>query len=122
MLMEKSGMATFFLQDESGVERIFELDTILTPNQVKMTATQPDLLRQVARKIAATNEGEERVRAEVWVSMNGRRSQLYIDPFEDLSAPVASWAQRTYVLPMDSVIRPAEWDRMRENVRNERGW
>ena len=122
MLMEKSGMATFFLQEESGVERIFELDTILTPNQVKMTATQPDLLRQVARKIAATNEGEERIRAEVWVSMNGRRSQMYVDPFEDLSAPVSSWAPRTYVLPMDSVIRPAEWDRMRENVRNERGW
>ena len=122
MLMEKSGMATFYVKEETGVERIFELDKILTPNQVKMTATQPDLLRQVARRIAAENEGEERVRAEVWVSMNGRRSQLYLDPFEDLSTPIDSWAPRTYVLPLDSVIRPAEWDKMRESQRNERGW
>ncbi|MBN31756.1 MAG: HTTM domain-containing protein [Crocinitomicaceae bacterium] len=122
MLMEKAGMATFFVNEGSGVEQIFELDEVLTPYQIKMTATQPDLLRQVARRIAAENEGEERVRAEVWVSMNGRRSQLFVDPFEDLSASINSWAPRHYVLPLDSVIRPAEWNRIREHVRNERGW
>jgi hypothetical protein len=126
MLMEKAGWATFFIQNEQGEEREFPTGTFLTPNQEKMMSTQPDLMIQTAKHIRQIWEdayGEPvRVRAEVWANLNGRRSQLMVDPFLDFAALENGWAPRKFVLPMDSVIRPLEFEAMKDSLRHAHGW
>ena len=101
--MEKAGWTTFFIQNEEGEEREFPTGSFLTPNQDKMMSTQPDLMVQTAKHIRQIWDdayGERvKVRAEVWASLNGRRSQLMVDPFEDLASLENGWEPRTFVLP-----------------------
>ena len=126
MLMEKAGWATYFIQNDKGQEREFPVGDFLTPNQEKMMGTQPDLMIATAKHIQEIwddAKGEHvRVRAEVWASLNGRRSQLMIDPFVDLTTLENDWGQRTFVLPLDSVIRPKQYESMKDSLRDARGW
>jgi len=126
MLMEKAGWTTFFIQNEEGEEREFPTGSFLTPNQDKMMSTQPDLMVQTAKHIRQIWDdayGEQvKVRAEVWASLNGRRSQLMVDPFEDLASLENGWEPRTFVLPLDSVIRPREFEAIKDSLRHARGW
>lgn len=126
MLMEKAGWTTFFIQNEEGEEREFPTGSFLTPNQDKMMSTQPDLMVQTAKHIRQIWDdayGERvKVRAEVWASLNGRRSQLMVDPFEDLASLENGWEPRTFVLPLDSVIRPREFEAIKDSLRHARGW
>jgi hypothetical protein len=126
MLMEKAGWTTFFIQNKEGEEREFPTGSFLTPNQDKMMSTQPDLMVQTAKHIRQIWDdayGERvKVRAEVWASLNGRRSQLMVDPFEDLASLENGWAPRTFVLPLDSVIRPREFEAIKDSLRHARGW
>lgn len=124
--MEKAGWTTFFIQNEEGEEREFPTGSFLTPNQDKMMSTQPDLMVQTAKHIRQIWDdayGERvKVRAEVWASLNGRRSQLMVDPFEDLASLENGWEPRTFVLPLDSVIRPREFEAIKDSLRHARGW
>ena len=126
MLMEKAGWATYFIQNDKGQEREFPVGDFLTPNQEKMMGTQPDLMIATAKHIQEIwddAKGEHvRVRAEVWASLNGRRAQLMIDPFVDLTTLENDWGQRTFVLPLDSVIRPKQYESMKDSLRDARGW
>ena len=127
MLIEKAGAAFFYARDDQGREREVDLNAFLTPNQIKMMATQPDLLIQTAqwieRRDAEDGLGTEAVRAEVWVSLNGRRSQLFIDPFVDLTEVQDGPGQaRHWVLPMDSVVTMSEYRRMKPELRAKAGW
>lgn len=126
MLMEKAGWMTFYVVDELGREKMVDLKPWLTPNQEKMISTQPDMLVQLAQHIKSEyellGEGTVKVRAEVWVSLNGRRSQLFLDPFTDLSAEVNDGSARDYVLPMDSIIRPTDYARSQAEMREKKGW
>jgi hypothetical protein len=126
MLMEKAGWATYFIQNDLGEEREFQVGDFLTPNQEKMMSTQPDLMIATAKKIQEIwndAKGEHvRVRAEVWASLNGRRSQLMIEPFLDLTTLENDWSQRTFVLPLDSVIRPRQYEAIKDSLRHARGW
>ena len=89
-------------------------------------STQPDLMLATAKHIQEIwndAKGENvRVRAEVWASLNGRRSQLMIDPFVDLTALKNDWGQRTFVLPLDSVIHPRKYEVLKDSLRDARGW
>ena len=89
-------------------------------------STQPDLMIATAKKIQEIwndAKGEHvRVRAEVWASLNGRRSQLMIEPFLDLTTLENDWSQRTFVLPLDSVIRPRQYEAIKDSLRHARGW
>lgn len=127
MLIEKAGAAFFYARDDQGREREVDLSGFLTPNQIKMMATQPDLLVQTAqwieRRDAEDGLGTEAVRAEVWVTLNGRRSQLFIDPFVDLTEVEDGPGQARYwVLPLDSVVTMSEYRRMKPELREQAGW
>lgn len=127
MLMEKAGVAYFFARDEEGREREVDLSGSLTTNQMKMVATQPDMLLQAARWIRdedhRTGGSTDAVRAEVWVSLNGRRSQLFLDPFVDLTrVDDGPWVARDWVLPLDSAITMAEYRRVKEDWKKKSGW
>ncbi len=87
--MEKAGNITFYVKNpDTGQENEVNNRKYLTPLQEKMMATQPDMILQFAHFLA--REWEEKgmhspqVRADSYVSLNGRRSQRYIDPEVDL--------------------------------------
>ena len=125
MLIEKPGYAKFFTKNTKGEEQEIVLDNWLKPNQIKMVSSQPDMIVQFARivKNHYAERGEEvKVRAEVWAALNGRRSQLLIDPFWDLSEIENSWAVRDYVLPLDSVISPLKYGSIEPILRSNSNW
>ncbi|MDG1396531.1 MAG: HTTM domain-containing protein [Flavobacteriales bacterium] len=103
MLMEKAGSATFFVTDSSTGKR-GEVDNsqFLTPTQEKMMATQPDLILQYAHIIR--QEVESRglinpiINAEVYVTLNGSKSRLYIDPEVNLVELKDGWQPKNWIL------------------------
>ena len=109
MLMEKAGTAFFHVKGE-GSQRPLAVDNrlFLTPTQEKMMSTQPDMLIQYAHflKEYYENEGMDnpKVTADVYVTLNGRQSKLFIDNTVDLSKEVDSWKPKTWVLPFDDEI------------------
>ncbi|MCW5837886.1 MAG: HTTM domain-containing protein, partial [Labilithrix sp.] len=77
MLIEKAGSAELTATDpRTGASREVRARAFLTPFQVKMMSTQPDMIRAFARMIAddAEQRGEPRPRvtADVVVTLNGR--------------------------------------------------
>lgn len=104
MLMEKAGNA-FFTIKEKHTGRSFEVNNgeFLTPLQEKMMSTQPDMIVKYARHLAAVYQkrgiDSPAVTAEIYVSLNGVRSQLFIDSTVDLSKQKIGWQPYTWVLP-----------------------
>lgn len=104
MLMEKSGAAFFTVKDKNTHQNI-EVNNpeFLTPLQEKMMSTQPDLILKYAHHLA--NEYKKRglehpeVYAEVYVSLNGQRSRLFIDSTVNLTAEKSCCEHYTWVLP-----------------------
>lgn len=90
MLVEKAGLARFTAR-EAGSERTRDLPLAdyLTPVQARMLATQPDMIHDFARAVAARIARAERtpvaVHADVWVSVNGQPARRLVDPAVDLS-------------------------------------
>lgn len=105
MLAEKAGYASFMLKDAKG--RTMEIDNseFLTPVQEKMMSTQPDFMIQYAKMLKqhfATQGLEDvSVHADVYVTLNGRSSQRFIDPAVDLASLEDSWKQKNWILPLN---------------------
>lgn len=103
MLMEKAGYAIFHLTNpENG--RTWEINNydFLTANQEKMMSTQPDMILQFAHFLEGhfKSKGmlEPKITAEVYVSLNGKPSRLFIDPTVDLTKIHDSFAPKDWVL------------------------
>jgi len=92
MLMEKSGYAEFYLTDPK-TKAAWKVDTYnhLTSLQEKMMSTQPDMILQYAHHLQQVYAdttillGDKKlvfkdpeVHAEIYVTLNGRPSQLYV--------------------------------------------
>ncbi len=109
MLMEKTGIAFFYLKG-SDMNRPMVVNNaeFLTPNQEKMMSTQPDMLVQYAHFLEShyANEGikNPQVTADVYVTLNGRESRLFIDNTVDLSKEENTWEQKKWVLPFEDEI------------------
>lgn len=102
MLMEKAGYATFYVTDpETGRKGQVANYEYLTPQQEKMMATQPDMIWQFAQFIEKEyqKKGIERpvINAEVYATLNGRRSRLLIDPSIDLTKVKDSFAPKDWI-------------------------
>ncbi|MCC9168813.1 HTTM domain-containing protein [Pontibacter harenae] len=113
MLMEKTGTAFFYVRDpKTGHEVEINNSDYLTINQEKQMATQPDMLLQYAHMLqqdfAARDVPGAQVRAEVYVSMNGRGSQLLIDPKVNLAAEKESFLPKHWILPLEEATPPLE--------------
>jgi vitamin K-dependent gamma-carboxylase len=71
-----------------------------------MMATNADMILALAHRIA--NDFHQRglpqvaVRAEAYVSLNGRPSQLFIDPRIDLAKEVPGLAPKPWILPLEN--------------------
>lgn len=105
MLMEKAGTATFYIKNgETGREGSVINSQFLNAHQEKQMAMQPDLILQYAHYLKAyyASQGmpNPSVRAEVWVTLNGRAAQQLIDPNVDLSKKTDGWSPKDWILPL----------------------
>ncbi|GIV40561.1 MAG: type I deoxyribonuclease HsdR [Thermonema sp.] len=111
MLIEKAGTATFFVRDrQSGHEWVIDNREFLNTHQEKQMAMQPDLILQFAHYLHDYYEkqgvADPIVRAEVYVTLNGRPSSLYFSPDLDLSRLEDSWAPRRWLYPAPPLQEP----------------
>ncbi len=84
MLMEKSGSATFYVKNPiTNKEGIVDNSEFLNRHQEKQVAFQPDMILQYAHFLENKYRTKENpnpiIRAEVYVTLNGRRSQLFFE-------------------------------------------
>lgn len=112
MLVEKAGFVEFRVHDrESGRSWIVDPRDELTALQLKMMSTQPDLIAQYARHLAAELErqqpaGDIEVRVDALVSFNGRPHHRLIDPDVDLAHTRVGLANAPWILPAPKVDPP----------------
>lgn len=104
MLMEKAGTATFYVKDsQTGKEGIVVNQEFLNAHQEKQMSMQPDMILQFAHFLADyyAKKGvyKPQVRAEVYVTLNARKSSLLIDPQIDLTQKQDTWLPKDWILP-----------------------
>lgn len=103
MLMEKAGTATFYVKDsKTGREGMVINDDFLRPHQEKQMAMQPDMILQYAHFLKKHYENKglvnPKVRAEIYITLNGSPSKLLIDPNLDLTTIEDSWTHKSWIL------------------------
>lgn len=104
MVREKSGSVTFHVTDP-GSGRTWQVtpQSYLTSRQVREMSAQPDLILQMAQRIARDFEARgiagAEVRAEAWVSLNGRPPALLLDPTIDLARVRDGLGAAAWILP-----------------------
>lgn len=82
----------------------------LTPRQERDFGTQPDLLLQLGKRIAADHAAREGapvvVTVDALVSLNGRRAARLVDPTADLARVEDGLAPAWWILPMPDEAPP----------------
>lgn len=109
MLIEKAGVATFFIQYPDRDRRI-EVNNrdYLTAFQEKQMATQPDFILEFAHFLAdefAQDKNKPAVFVQSYVALNGRRSSPYIRPDIDLSKEKQTLKPKTWITPFSDEIK-----------------
>lgn len=104
MLMEKAGYCIFSVEDPDS-KRSWEVNNyeFLTPNQEKMMSTQADMILQFAQHLKAhyQKNGIENpiITVKSYVSLNGERSKLLIDPKQNLSSLQDNFSHKNWIMP-----------------------
>ena len=101
---ERSGDVEFRLTDPAtGRTWIDDASALYTSEQWHLMATEPDLIHQAALELArrARAEGHDRVevRADAFVSLNGRPAARLVDPTVDLAAQPRDLWHDDWILP-----------------------
>lgn len=103
MVMEKVGVTEFRVVDAGGEESTVHPREELTPFQLRMMSTQPDLILTYAHHLherwREDGHGEVSVYADAWVSINGRRRARLLDPNVDLAQEKEGFAAKSWILP-----------------------
>ncbi len=104
MLVEKSGLATFYVKD-SASDRKSEIvnGRHLTLFQEKQMAIQPDFIVQYARYLGKIYETEHEftnpiVTVDAYVALNGRTSKRFIDPSINLASVEDGLFHKNWIL------------------------
>jgi len=111
MVREKNGSTTFVVRAPR-VNRTFYIapHQYLTRLQEREMSSQPDLILQLAHRIRDDYEakglGPIEVRADTWVSLNGRAIRRLIDPNVDLSRIEDGLGKADWILPEPSEPPP----------------
>ncbi len=102
VVREKQGSVTFIARFATGKRLEVPPTKYVTPRQEREMAGQPDLILQLARRVAADLEArgyrDFTLHAETQVSLNGRAPHPMIDPEVDLRG-VTDVGARGWVLP-----------------------
>jgi vitamin K-dependent gamma-carboxylase len=112
MVREKNGSITFLVRiPRTGRVLYVSPHEYLTRMQEREMSGQPDLILQLAHHIrddfAARGFGAVDVRADTWVSLNGRPSRRLIDPRVDLARVEDGIGKASFILPAPSGPPPA---------------
>ena len=103
MLTEKAGHVRFRVTDAATGERWLERpESYLTPLQAERMAYQPDMILATARIVAESWRGRGRdvqVRADAFVSVNGRRAAWLVDADVDLASVEPGLGPSWWALP-----------------------
>jgi hypothetical protein len=104
MAREKNGSVTFVVRSPAtGKEWHVPPRQYLTPLQEREMSVQPDLILQLARRIAhdfeAEGKGPVEVHADARASLNGRPAELLVDPDVDLAGQEDGFAPKSWILP-----------------------
>lgn len=104
MLMEKAGHATFYVKNpETNKEAQIDIKQYLTPHQEKQMAFQPDMLLQFAHFLDKEYQKQgiidPEIRVESYVTLNGCKSRLIIDPTIDLSEQSINLKPKKWIMP-----------------------
>ncbi len=106
MLMEKAGYITFIIKDENNLNYQQEVNNsnYLTPNQIKMMATQPDMILQFAHflkdEYKAYGIKNPKIYAQSFATLNGKGSKPFIKANVDLATISRDLKNRnSWVLP-----------------------
>lgn len=104
MLMEKAGYATFYVKDgNNGKEGIVINSEFLNAHQEKQMAMQPDMILEYAHFLGKhyLNMGmkDPIVRVEAYVTLNGSRSKLLVNPNVNLLAFKEDLKPKKWVMP-----------------------
>ena len=107
MLMEKAGYAIFKVQDpKTNLKWEVKNYEFLTPNQEKMMSTQADMILQYAQFLEKHYQengiNNPVIKAEVYVTLNGRPSQLFIDSSLNLTGIKESFLPKKWILPLEN--------------------
>ena len=105
MLMEKAGHTSFRVEDESGkIEWVQNFD-YLSPQQEKMMSTQPDMILHFAHYLEEQYQEKGFINPKVFcdskVTMNGRRSQRFVDASVDLTKVRRGFSNKSWIEPFD---------------------
>ena len=108
-LTEKVEMVEYGVYDPLTGERWrVSPEDYLTPRQAERLATQPDMIletaRIVARDFAVRGHSSVEVRADVFVSTNGRENPRLVDPEVDLVAASNTLAHKEWLLPQQNSL------------------
>jgi len=108
MLMEKAGYAIFHITDPK-TNRTWEVNNydFLTLNQEKMMSTQADMILQFAHYLEEYYQSkgiqDPIITVESYVTLNGSRTQLMIDPTADLTKLKDTFAPKKWIKPFNPV-------------------
>jgi hypothetical protein len=106
MVREKNGAVSFWVTLPDGRRQVVTPRRYLNDQQEREMSGQPDLVLQLAHRIARDFEARAgapvEVRAEAWVSLNGRPPQLLVDPGVDLARVDDGLAAAGWILPEPS--------------------
>ena len=106
MLMEKTAYANFKVVDAKTGKRFYvQNEDFLTAFQQKQMATQADFVIEYAQFLGEhfENQGHQNIEiyVESYASLNGRKSQKYIDPNINLLGLKNDLKNRTYIIPLN---------------------
>ncbi|HET9930250.1 MAG TPA: HTTM domain-containing protein, partial [Polyangiaceae bacterium] len=104
MVREKNGALTFVVRQKS-TGRVYHVSPrrYLTRLQEREMSAQPDLILQLAHHVRddfrRRGLGDVEVRADSWVSLNGRRMARLVNPDVDLTSVEDGLARAGWILP-----------------------
>ncbi|MFY0599160.1 MAG: HTTM domain-containing protein [Cyclobacteriaceae bacterium] len=107
MLMEKMGNTSFKVTDPQSHNTAFVANyEYLTPLQEKQMSTQPDMILQFAQHLKEDFEAKgiknPIVTVDCKVTLNGRKSRLFIDKNINLADQSEGWNHKSWILPFDT--------------------
>lgn len=110
MLVEKAGTALFRVRDGArGRDGFVDNSEFLNMHQEKQMSFQPDMILHyahfLAREYRRRGMSNPEVRAEVWVTINGRPGRMLIDSSVNLAQQRDGWAPKTWILPFEREAR-----------------
>ena len=110
---KKCGLRLYATIPETGRSGTVDLRSQVTSRQLSVVARDPRMIHQLAHHVAddLKNKGfpNVEIRALALISLNGRKPQLVIDPYVDLTKIPIDSSYPTYVLPLKEPFRHDAW-------------